>query len=447
MASIVKKPNGTRLVQFVSPTKKRRVVRLGKIAESKAKDIKAHIETLIECWKYPDKPIPRQTDRFASKLLNDPSKHWLYDRMAAAGLVTPRDIPEEIEAAKLGNFIAAYVKSRTDIEASTEYQLKIVRKRLVDFFGEDKPIDEITPADADAWRLWLQDRVGPNTTRRSCGRAKQFFRWAVRKRLIGENPFGDQKDCGVKANKDREFFVNRFVSQKVLDACPDNEWRLIFALSRFGGLRCPSEHLSLTWDDIDFEHGRMTVHSPKTKKYEGKESRLVPLFPELRPHLEALFNEREKELGRPPSAADHVITGYRGRATNLRTQLQRIIKRAGVKTWPKLFQNLRASRATELAAEFPAHVAAAWLGHSTFIAQKHYWQVTDVDFDRAVSATTGEAQLKALQIGCGCLESGRSAALPETQENTVKHGKSERKKLPRLDSNQESLIQSQVVFH
>ena len=31
----------------------------------------------------------------------------------------------------------------------------------------------------------------------------------------------------------------------------------------------------------------------------------------------------------------------------------------------------------------PAHVAAEWLGHSTLVAQKHYWQVTDDDFERA----------------------------------------------------------------
>lgn len=447
MASIVKKPNGTRLVQFVAPDKKRRVVRLGKLGEAEARTIAEHIAHLAECARYPDRPINKATDKFVGKLFSDPAKHWLYDRMATAGLVTPRDIPEEIEAAKLGNFIDAYVKSRTDIEPTTEYQLKMVRKRLVDFFGENKPIHDISPADADAWRLWLQERVGPNTTRRSCGRAKQFFRWAVRKRLLAENPFADQKDCGVKANKEREFFVNRAVSEKVLESCPDSEWQLIFALSRFGGLRCPSEHLRLTWDDIAFEHDRMTVHSPKTKKYEGKESRVIPIFPELRPYLEAQFNKQETELGRPPSAADHVITGYRGRATNLRTQLQRILKRAGVEAWPKLFQNLRASRATELAAEFPAHVAAAWLGHSTLIAQKHYWQVTDADFEKAVSPGTGEAQLKALQNGCSALESGRGGALHETQENAAKHGKSERRKLPRLDSNQESLIQSQVVFH
>ncbi len=26
---------------------------------------------------------------------------------------------------------------------------------------------------------------------------------------------------------------------------------------------------------------------------------------------------------------------------------------------------------------------AAWLGHSTLVAQKHYWQVTEADFNRA----------------------------------------------------------------
>ncbi len=58
-----------------------------------------------------------------------------------------------------------------------------------------------------------------------------------------------------------------------------------------------------------------------------------------------------------------------------------------MKPRPKLFQNLRASRATELAGEFPPHVAAEWLGHSTLVAQKHYWQVTDLDFERASGPT------------------------------------------------------------
>ena len=48
----------------------------------------------------------------------------------------------------------------------------------------------------------------------------------------------------------------------------------------------------------------------------------------------------------------------------------------------KLWQNLRASRATELAGVFPGHVASAFLGHSERVAQKHDWQVTDEDFKK-----------------------------------------------------------------
>src|SRR6478735_9268741 len=81
-----------------------------------------------------------------------------------------------------------------------------------------------------------------------------------------------------------------------------------------------------------------------------------------------------------------------GSNSNLRTQLNRIIKAAGLTPWAKLFQNLRASRATELAAEHPGHVAAAWLGHSNKIADDHYRQVTDADFDRAARAANAQQQ-------------------------------------------------------
>ena len=42
-------------------------------------------------------------------------------------------------------------------------------------------------------------------------------------------------------------------------------------------------------------------------------------------------------------------TRYRDANANLRTRLARIIERAGLEVWPKLFQNLRLTRETELA--------------------------------------------------------------------------------------------------
>ena len=65
----------------------------------------------------------------------------------------------------------------------------------------------------------------------------------MRKRLIDQSPFADMRDTGGKANKAREYFLSRADADKVLEACPDADWRLIFVLSRYGGLRCSSEHL------------------------------------------------------------------------------------------------------------------------------------------------------------------------------------------------------------
>src|SRR5262249_20156319 len=61
-----------------------------------------------------------------------------------------------------------------------------------------------------------------------------------------------------------------------------------------------------------------------------------------------------------------------------------ILRRAGVKPWPRLYQNLRSSRETELAETFPIHVVAEWLGNSPKTALAHYTQVTEDHYRRAL---------------------------------------------------------------
>lgn len=79
------------------------------------------------------------------------------------------------------------------------------------------------------------------------------------------------------------------------------------------------------------------------------------------------------------------------RNCNLRTQFNRILKRAGLKPWPRLFHALRASRETELAKEFPIHVVTAWLGNTPRIAMKHYLMTTEDDFSKAVGRLVEKA--------------------------------------------------------
>jgi hypothetical protein len=63
--------------------------------------------------------------------------------------------------------------------------------------------------------------------------------------------------------------------------------------------------------------------------------------------------------------------------------LAKVIKRAGLKPWPKLFQNLRLTRQNELTAKFPAHVVCDWIGNSEEVAKEHYLRATEADFAKA----------------------------------------------------------------
>ena len=56
--------------------------------------------------------------------------------------------------------------------------------------------------------------------------------------------------------------------------------------------------------------------------------------------------------------------------------MSRIIRR-GLTPWPKLFQNLRASRETELLDDFNIKVVCEWIGNSQPVAIKHYVQLRD----------------------------------------------------------------------
>ena len=375
MASISRDPNGRRTIQFVGSDGKRRSIRLGKVSQRLAESVQVRVEHLAAA-QATGGALDGETARWVADL-----DAQLADKLAAVGLIPKR------QRATLGAFLDSYIAVRADVKPATAIVYGHTRRCLVEYFGAEKPLQEITAGEADAWRLWLLDheKLADNTVRRRCGIAKQYFRAAVRRRLIAENPFVDLV-AAVRRNDKRYYFITQEDARKVLDACPDAQWRLLFALSRFGGLRCPSEHVGLRWGDVDWERGRITVHSPKTEHHPGGESRQIPMFPELRPYLEADWEQAEP-------GTEHVITCCRGDGSNLRTRLQKIIRRAGLTPWPKLWQNLRSTRATELVGEgWPEYKVCKWLGHSKLVAEKHYWQVTDADFEKAAGMTDPATQ-------------------------------------------------------
>jgi len=138
----------------------------------------------------------------------------------------------------------------------------------------------------------------------------------------------------------------------------------------------------LRWADIDWQENRFTVHASKTERYQGHESRVVPIFPELAPLLDEGFTEAAE-------GNEYVLPMLAGRTdSSLRKTLQRAIKRAGVKPWLRLWHNMRVTRQTELEDRFPSHVVCAWLGNSKPVAAKHYLKVTAEHFKKATQNPT-----------------------------------------------------------
>jgi len=397
MASIASDPGNRKRIIFLDQNNDRKTIWLGRASKGLAEQIKIRVAA-INAANIGGAALDHAEAEWLSKIAKSP----LYAKLVKAGLVAPREPPVKAACPPLGAFLRSYIDGRTDHAPNTKKTIDQARLVLVKHFGEDKPIDAITAAGAEDWHNGLRAQgYKPATIATHIKKAKQMFGYAVSAEILVRNPFAKLK-APQQVDKSREEFIDHAIVRRVIDAAPDAEWRLIIALSRFGGLRCPSEHLALTWADVDWERGRFRVDSPKTGV------RWVPIFPELRPYLDKAFELAPPD--RPGEQPQPVINRYRDTNQNLRTQFQRIIRKAHLEPWGRLFHNLRSSRQTELMKLFPAHVVCAWIGNTERIANRHYLQLTDEDYARA--ATMDSAQNIAPHI----------ARNPKTAQNTAMQG-------------------------
>jgi integrase len=419
MASISSESGALRRILFVDPNGDRKQIRLGKVSMRSAETVKFRVEQLLAA-KMTGAAIDRDLAGWVASLEPRMAK-----KLAAVGLIAK---PEAKMATTLGPFLKTYLDGRADLKPATKIVRGQVIRDLKEFFGESRDVRTITPGNADDFKQWLVGRnLAPTTIHKRLQSARSFFHAMQRRKLIDENPFDGVK-AAATGIKDRQRFVSRDEIARVLDACPDHHWRTIVALSRYGGLRCPSEVLSLRWQDVNWETGRIVVQSPKTEHHPGKASRVIPLFPELRPILAEAFDLA-------PDGAEFVVDAKFRKAAmgeagwmnaNLRTTFEKIVRRADLQPWPRLFHNLRASRETELVETYPVQVVTSWLGNTPSVAMRHYLMTTDEHFDAAVKcddkaaeATTPKAAQKAAQHAYAETRGDSHANLPAHKKALV----------------------------
>lgn len=423
MASLSHDSNGTRRVQFIGPDGERRAIRLGAVPVKVAETVLRRVEQLVA---HAIAGTPHDAD-LSAWLASVPTV--LYRRLVRVGLAVPRAEDEAAQIITVDALCTAF-KDRAVVKPSTAASYAQTLDSIRAFYGLTKPITEITTADADAWRKAItlategegkrkkkrtaeDGRLAPATVAKRVHVARHVFGKAVAWGWLEKNPFAALR-AGSQANPGRAAYVPPETLEAVLDACPGLQWRLVFALARLAGLRCPSEVGGLTWGDVDFEHGRLTVRSPKTEHHGGGHAvRLVPIVPRLREILADAFDAAE-------DGERFVVPMAARPGANLRTTAEKAIERAGVETWPRLFQNLRASCETDWAQKYPAHVCAKWLGHSPTIAAQHYLQVRDAHFRDAIEGAAGGSNQSGAESGA---ESGARAAHFQAQQPSAERSK------------------------
>lgn len=364
MASIAHDGNGRRRILFVAPDGTRKTIRLGKVDKKTAEGVCRHVEALLAA-QIAAQPIPRETAVWLAEIGDT-----LRARLAAAGLIETRP------TWTLAALIEAWMNSRSGgLRPGTLARLKQSQRSALEFFGPDRRIASITPGDAEDFRAALLSQgLAEATVRKRCSDMRSWMRYAMRHHWIDSNPFECVPTTAIATDKLR--YISEADARRVLEHIGDPDLRLLFVLARWGGLRVVSEPKLLTWDCVDWERRRLRVPSPKTERY-GYGQRVIPLYPELvEPLSEAFERAQEGEqfilpkLRRISSAA-------------LRKPIQAAIIRAGLRPWPRLWQNLRSSRQTDLEQRFPGHVVCAWMGNNRQTAQRHYLQVLDSDYERA----------------------------------------------------------------
>ena len=356
--SVVRRKNGEKWVQIPFQGKKY-TFRLGKCSLDAARYYETRVKRLAVCR---DRAIPidGELEQWLQQLGDGPTNELLKSNLIVA------DVRHVINQISVRSLCDEYiVESYLRIKPSTLKNIEIALRNLTAFFGGNTLVSEISPDRVDDFRAYLDGEYAATTVTRRIKRCRELFAWAVRQRYLESNPFAHLKNW-THTNPERQRLITEDESRAVLGAIDCAEIRAIFVFSRWGGLRVPSEVLPLVWEW--FQADRFRVFSPKNERYERKRYRDVPLFPEI-----------EEALADLDQTTEHVISRRRQSRTAWDKAIRIAIKKTDVVPWPKMFNNLRSSRQSDLIGiyGYPIHVVCQWLGNSTAVAIEHYLQVPD----------------------------------------------------------------------
>lgn len=288
--------------------------------------------------------------------------------------------PELAEGGKmrLSQWRARYEHTaRQELSDASVQCIKEAFDRLEAFFTDDPLLWNITPDRAKDFRLWLaRQTTGKEqpkplalaTVRRHIRYCRAIFSRALKERALtglAANPFADETGAVPKIPKQWHTVTDDDMA-KILEACPSDGWRAMFALCRWAGTRL-SEARRLKWGEIVRTHPpTLLILKPDQDAEDDTKhrNRRTPIEPRLLVLLDEVF-------ARAPEGSEGPCADLPDSQKIISAQARLIAKRAGL-VYAKPLHTLRKNRITEWRRQVPLDVVTEWVGNSPDVAESHY---------------------------------------------------------------------------
>jgi integrase len=281
--------------------------------------------------------------------------------------------------------------------------------RLVGHFGEGHKLAEITPQSAESFLAHLVkvkiERAGNALSvaareqhKRNC---KVIFNKAVEWGKLADNPFGKLRGAKIAPRRWHRLEPAEFLD--LVEAAQDLQTKCLYALLYTAGLR-RSEALSLQWDNIDFENGRVIITSrPGTGEQppfvvKDNEARSIPLPPytlNLLTTWQAQAPERVPFVLLSKQRFENIKAIWRRLRkrglpwlnrywqNNTTRSFRAHVKRAGIVLVGVLtIHTLRKNAGQNWADRLPMNVVKEFMGHSDIATTQEFYSQVDKHHER-----------------------------------------------------------------
>lgn len=277
--------------------------------------------------------------------INSEARRFLASFLAGRGNVPPPNLPT------IGAILTGY---ETDRKAHVGPTIKYACAALRGVLG-DLPPDLLT---RERVRNYAKERrrkrpLSDGTIIRELVTLRAAFRWAIGERWISQEPLVEVP----AAPPPRDRWLTRPEAQRLADAAVAPHVRTFIMLGLYTGARAGAL-LELTWDQIDFEAGRIALGRGRGNKRRA----VVPIVAELRSEL---ADALERAVGR------YVVSPSEKRLASIKTGFNAAAGRAKLEgVTPHTLRHTAASWMVQRGV--PIEQVASFLGNSAAMVEKVY---------------------------------------------------------------------------